>query len=42
VYRREGPGFLLYSIGPDLKDNGGAERTVGSDEKYDIVWRMSK
>jgi hypothetical protein len=23
VYRREGPGFLVYSFGPDLKDDGG-------------------
>jgi hypothetical protein len=30
IYRREGNGFLLYSIGEDLKDNGGREKP---DEK---------
>jgi hypothetical protein len=31
VYRREGAGWVLYSIGPDLKDNGGTAQ--------DLVWR---
>lgn len=35
-YRREGEGFVLYSVGPDRKDDGGTEtekRNTG-----DIVW----
>lgn len=35
-YRREGEGFVLYSVGPDQKDDGGTEtekRNTG-----DIVW----
>jgi hypothetical protein len=52
-YRREGEGFLLYSIGPDLVDNGGqysrfsaTRRPAGqssySGETGDVVWRMEK
>ena len=46
-YKRRGDGFLLYSIGPNLKDDGGAEverdRRFGSrleDEPGDIVWEF--
>lgn len=31
VYRRKGEGFLLYSIGPDKKDDGGAGDDIGLD-----------
>jgi hypothetical protein len=51
-YRREGKGFLFYSIGPDLVDNGGqysrfsaTKRPTGqsySGETGDVVWRMEK
>ena len=36
-YRREGEGFVLYSVGPDRKDDGG---TKIEDQKSggDIVW----
>ena len=36
-YRKHGPGYLLYSIGPDLKDDGG-ERKKGKDG--DIVFTI--
>jgi hypothetical protein len=46
-YKRRGAGFVLYSIGPNLKDDGGAEtrpdRRFGSrlqDEDGDIVWKL--
>lgn len=47
-YRTEGEGFILYSVGPDGKDNGGALRPPrrGSDPRsqrnteYDIVRRF--
>jgi len=46
VYRREGAGDLLYSIGPDLKDNGGAPMTTTKKPPIarvgDIVWRMER
>jgi hypothetical protein len=38
VYRPEPNGFLLYSAGPDLTDDGGAEYD-NKTKKGDIVWR---
>ncbi len=48
VYRPEGEGFLLYSVGKDQKDNGGAPRQKRRDSDprkprhadYDIFWRF--
>ncbi|MCX5643131.1 MAG: hypothetical protein NTZ17_00350 [Phycisphaerae bacterium] len=46
-YRPEGEGFVVYSVGDDLKDNGGAPRREREDSdprhkpiEYDIVWRF--
>ncbi|MDY0356900.1 MAG: hypothetical protein RBR19_13550 [Sedimentisphaerales bacterium] len=40
LYRRQGAGFDLYSIGPDQKDNGGlAGQPTRQRTDYDIVWR---
>jgi hypothetical protein len=42
-YRRVGKGFLLYSIGPNLKDDGGMD--VKSKDLYrkgDMVWRWDR
>jgi len=48
-YHAEGEGFLLYSVGEDLKDNGGTPRQERRDpdprkrrhaEEYDIFWRF--
>ena len=44
VYRREGAGFKLYSLGPNQQDDGGVTRAQAKDEdkkKYDIVWDMT-
>ena len=38
VYRPEPNGFLLYSVGPDLTDDGGREYDH-KERKGDIVWR---
>jgi hypothetical protein len=38
VYRPEPNGFLLYSVGPDLTDDGGREFDYKT-KKGDIVWR---
>ncbi len=40
IYQREGEGFLIYSIGPNLKDDGG----IVSEgwEEGDIIWRCKK
>jgi len=49
VYKREGNGFLLYSIGENLKDDGGlatydrpATPGTASPGYDDITWRMEK
>jgi hypothetical protein len=42
VYRREGTGFKLYSLGPNLKDDGGVPRDNDKHhDAYDIVWAMA-
>ncbi len=40
-YKRTDKGFLLYSIGSNLKDDGGVEKTKepGKTDDGDIVWR---
>ncbi len=38
-YRAEGAGFVLYSSGPDLKDDGGSETGGQNKLTPDIVWR---
>jgi GYF domain 2 len=40
-YRKSVEGFLLYSVGPDLKDDGGA-RKPGSDDLSFVVVRPPK
>lgn len=41
VYRPEPDGFLLYSLGPDLTDDGGREYDH-KKRKGDIVWRYQE
>ena len=36
-YRREGQGFVIYSLGADMKDQGGQPRS-----EYDIPFRCSR
>lgn len=42
IFKQQGNGFLLYSIGEDLKDNGGIEPKSYEErkKKCDIVWQM--
>jgi hypothetical protein len=48
LYRPEGEGFVVYSVGEDLKDNGGTPRPERQDPdprhrkpvEYDLVWRF--
>jgi hypothetical protein len=52
-YRREGPGFIVYSIGSDMKDDGGLppvwdtteklseEQRKYRNEHYDLPFRCS-
>ncbi len=39
-YRAEGDGFLVYSIGEDRKDNGGAAKQPKQTTDFDIVWQL--
>ncbi len=39
VYRRKGDGFVLYSVGPNLGDDGGWWEEGGPDD--DITWPPS-
>ena len=40
IYRKQGKGFLLYSVGDDLKDDHGIE--TARNGSGDIVWRLSR
>jgi len=42
IYKRQGKGFILYSIGQNLKDDGGIEPSKNDRDKGDIVWRMDR
>jgi len=37
-YKSQGQGFILYSIGPDQKDNAGSPRQKKQKKDWDIVW----
>ncbi|HPC96785.1 MAG TPA: hypothetical protein PLU87_17705 [Sedimentisphaerales bacterium] len=41
LYRRQGAGFDLYSVGPDQKDNGGIAMRAKQKTDYDIVWHYA-
>lgn len=39
IYKKSANGFILYSVGPNMKDDGGIDaRTVKWEGDYDIVW----
>jgi hypothetical protein len=40
LYRVEDQGFVLYSVGEDLKDNGGTPKRGKQHTDYDLVWRF--
>jgi hypothetical protein len=39
-YKTEGEGFVLYSVGPDKKDNDGIPRQDKQEKDWDIVWQF--
>jgi hypothetical protein len=41
LYRAETDGFIVYSVGPDQKDNDGSPKEKEQKEDWDIVWRFS-
>jgi hypothetical protein len=40
LYRPNPSGFILYSVGPDQKDNGGSPRGKKQKTDWDIVWQF--
>jgi len=40
LYKTEGQGFVLYSVGPDQKDNDGSPRQKKQKTDWDIVWNF--
>ena len=38
LYKTKGQGFVLYSVGPDQKDNDGSPRQKNQETDWDIVW----
>lgn len=40
IYKRQEKGFILYSIGRNMKDDGGKESPNSDPDRYDMVWRM--
>jgi hypothetical protein len=37
-YKAQGQNFILYSVGPDQKDNGGSPKQKKQKDNWDIVW----
>lgn len=42
IYQKKDKGFIVYSVGQDLKDNGGVTAKETRTGYYDIVWENSK
>ena len=38
IYKRKGKGFIIYSLGDNLRDDGGLRRKA-REKDYDIVWK---
>ena len=41
-YEKRPGGYLLYSVGPNGKDDAGTPRTPGADGPDDIPWTVSR
>ena len=42
IYRSGAEGFVLYSIGPDEKDNDGSPKQGKQEKDWDIVWQFPR
>jgi hypothetical protein len=42
VYRRQGKGFIVYSLNKNMKDDGGVKQTTGHWDDVDIVWECGR
>jgi hypothetical protein len=40
-YKPQGQGFIVYSVGPDEKDNGGSPKQKKQKTDWDIVWSFA-
>ena len=40
IYKSGGQDFILYSIGPDQKDNNGSPKQDKQEKDFDIVWNF--
>ncbi len=40
-YRSQGDGFVLYSVGEDEEDNGGAAKKPEQKKGFDIAWHLA-
>ncbi|MFA5164445.1 MAG: hypothetical protein WC481_02625 [Candidatus Omnitrophota bacterium] len=41
VYKKEGDGFIIYSLGKNMKDDNGKFEKMGTKGDFDISWRDS-
>jgi len=41
-YRRQGNGFIVYSVDEDQKDNGGSPRQPKKKTDFDMVWQFPR
>ena len=42
IYKRKGEGFIIYSVGPNGKDDGGTPRGTRRRKGDDVVWQSTK
>ena len=42
IYSRKGKGYILYSLGPNMKDDGGVSREQADSDDFDIVVRVGQ
>jgi hypothetical protein len=42
IYKPHAHGFLLYSVGLNMKDDGGTPVARRGPEKGDVVWKMER
>jgi hypothetical protein len=40
IYKKKDKGFIVYSVGEDLKNDGGLRRKA-REKDYDIVWECN-
>jgi hypothetical protein len=41
IYKKEGDGFIIYSLGENMKDDNGKFENIGAKGDFDITWQDS-